>query len=179
MTRRKNKKKKAKKHNGGSQMPPELISSPVDSHSHKRDFWTAMLTILGLIGIYVITSIITDYGKSANTNPLKLFLNTQGSIAGIYSNMLAIISLTYKKATEDFLVKGKTYLLSVLAFAIILLIFTHSLGLNHRSLNLYGDCLNKPIFSVLGYLALFGIIFAISFSKGINVRYGYSKEILK
>lgn len=176
LAKKKKKRKEGKTPNEGPKPKTPQYSEQSSSDSHKRDFWTGMITVLGLLA-FVFSSIFEIKGENESTVPLlEQFLANQGSISGIYVNLIAFISVAYYKATESFYVSGRVYLLTLLAFVLMVFVFTLSLSIIHEEIHLCWDFLNKPCLSVLGFLAFIGTIFAVSFSKGLT---GYSKEIVK
>ena len=175
MAKKKKKKKEGKTPNEGPKSKTPQYSEQSSSVSHKRNFWTATITVIGLL-IFVFSFFFDIKSADAPSVPLlEQFLSNQGSVKGIFTNMLVFVSVAYKKATDSFYVRGKVYLLTLLAFVLMVFIFTLSLSIVHKEISLCSDFLNKPYLSVLGFLAFIGIIFAVSFSKGLT---SYSKEIV-
>lgn len=175
MAKKKKKKSGKTPHEEARAKTPQYLKQS-SSVSHKRDFWTAAITVMSLL-VFVFSFLFEIKSENEPSVPLlDQFLANQGSINGIYVNMIAFVSIAYNKATDSFHVSGRVYLLSLLAFVLMVFIFTLSLSIIHKGISLCWDFLNKPCFSVLGFLAFIGIIFAVSFSKGLP---NYSKEIVR
>lgn len=147
-------------------MPPQVPKS-----SLKHDIWTAIFTVLALVIAYII-QIFFSGGQDA----LSAYLASQATLVTFYANILAVLSVTYGKATANFDISGKTYLLSMLGYILVAHIFVQAIFMVYPEIKLYAEFMRSKWLCIIGNLILFGIIFAISCSKGTS---DYSKEILQ
>lgn len=136
-------------------------------NNRKHDIWTAVLTILSLILIYLVMFFHVD-----GVSPLKAYLLSQARVECFYANILAILALAYNKANGNFLVRGRTFLLSTLCYVLAGNIFAHSIFMVHPEVNLYSSFMRSGWFAIISHLAFFTVMFFISCSKGAE----YSKE---
>lgn len=142
----------------------------VQKSSLKHDIWTAILTILGLAIVYVI-----QFFRVGGSDALNAYLSSQATIATFYANALAILSITYGKATANFDISGKTYLLSMLGYLLVAHIFAQAILMVYPEIKFDVGFMRSKWFCIIGNMVFFGIIFAISCSKGTS---DYSKETI-
>lgn len=138
--------------------------------NRKHDIWTAILTILGLIVVH-----LTIVFHSNEVEPLRAYLVSQADVGCFYANSIALVSATYGKATGDFDVKGRVYLLSICGNFLVAHIFAQAIFMVYPGVKLYAEFMRTEWFALLGVLMLFGIIFAINCSEG---KLEYTKETL-
>ena len=137
----------------------------------KRDFWNAMLAVAGLVVVYGVTLLQGD-----KANPFDAYLSAQATLGGLFANVLAVLSITYGKATTKFDVCGRTYFLSMLGFVVVALVFAQAVFMVYPNVRLFAEFMrSKWVFVILNLLFL-GMIFVISFSKGLPE---YTKETIK
>lgn len=160
---KKNESIKAKK-----QSDCKSISVKGSTSSRMHDVWTAILTILGLIVIYIVSMLHTN-----NAEPLQAFLSSQAGAEGLYANAIALVATAYNKATSHFEVKGKVFLLSLFGNFLVAHIFAQAIFMVYPEVKLYAEFMRTEWFSIVGVLLFFGIIFAINCSEGMQE---YSKQ---
>ncbi len=136
----------------------------------KRDFLNAMLAVLGLVITYG-TILVQD----TTSNPLDAYLSSQASIGSFFANAIAVLSITYGKATTKFDVCGRTYFLSMLGFVIVALVFAQAVFVVYPDVKIFAEFMRSKWVSILFNVLFFGMIFAISFSKGLSE---YTKETI-
>ena len=139
--------------------------------SRKHDFWTAALTVLSLVIVHVTLLLHAD-----NADPMNAYLSSQASAGSFYINTLAVLSTAYGKATANFHVNGRTYLLSMLGYVLVAHIFAQAVFMVYPDIPLYAEFMRTEWFSIAGHLLLFGIIFAIACTKGVPE---FTKETIK
>ena len=139
--------------------------------SRKHNVWTAVIVILGLVVVYATMVFHSDVA-----NPVSAYLRSHASAGGFYTNLLALLSVAYGKATASFQVNGRTYLLSMLGSVIVAHIFAQAVFMVYPGIDLYAEFMRSEWFSLVGHLVFFGIIFAIACSKGVPE---YVKETIK
>jgi hypothetical protein len=163
-----------KKHNKKSKTGgTNVVHKAAAPSGIKHDLGTAILTILGLVAVYVTMVIYSE-----EATPLKKYLSSQASASGFYANILALLSTAYGKATANFQVNGRTYLFSMFGYVLAAHIFAQAVFMNYPEIKLlfFADFMRSEWFAIIGHLALFGIIFALACSKGVPE---YTKEIIK
>lgn len=139
--------------------------------SRKRGVWTAVLTILSLIIVHATLIFHTE-----DATPLDAYLSSQASAGCFYTNMLALLSTAYGKATASFHVSGHTFLLSMVGYVLVAHIFAQAVFMVYSNVRLYAEFMRSEWFALIGHITLFGIIFAINLSRGIP---NYTKETIK
>lgn len=148
-----------------------ILQSHPDISSRKHDFWTAVITVLSLVIVHVTLIIHAD-----NADPVNAYLSSQASAGSFYINTLAVLSTAYGKATANFHVNGRTYLLSMFGYVLVAHIFAQAVFMVYPNISLYAEFMRSEWFSIAGHLLLFGIIFAIACTKGVP---DYTKETIK
>lgn len=160
------------KTNGKEKTEPSVNRTPIISRatgsSRKHDIWTAVLTILGLTVVH-----LTMVFHSDNVEPLKAFLSSQAGAESFYANVFALVATAYNKATGNFDVKGKVFLLSLCGNFLVAHIFAQAIFMVYPEVKLYAEFMRTEWFAIGGILLFFGIIFAINCSEGIHE---YTKE---
>ena len=149
----------------------QTTRSQATSGSRKHDLWTAALTALSLVIVHVTLVLHAD-----NPDPVNAYLSSQASAGSFYINTLAVLSTAYGKATANFHVNGRTYLLSMLGYVLVAHIFAQAVFMVYPGIPLYAEFMRSEWFSIAGHLLLFGIIFAIACTKGIP---DFTKETIK
>lgn len=142
----------------------------VQKSNLKHDIWTAVITVFALVIVYVI-----QFFRSGGSGSLNAYLSSQAAFATFYANALAVVSITYGKATANFDVSGKTYLLSMLGYLLVAHIFAQAILMVYPEIRLDVEFMRSKWFCIIGNMVFFGIIFAISCSKGTS---DYSKETI-
>lgn len=145
---------------------PMTVNGSISSRKH--DIWTAVLTILSLIAVYIASML-----HSNNAEPLQAFLSSQAGAEGFYANAIALVATAYNKATGDFDVKGRVFLLSLCGNFMVAHIFAQAIFMVYPKVELYAEFMRTEWFAIAGILLFFGIIFAINCSEGIQE---YTKE---
>ena len=158
-------------HNNKNAKQAKVGKPQVASNTHKHDVGTAILTILSLIIVH-----LTLIFHANEATPLKAYLSSQASAGCFYVNMLALLSTAYGKATANFLVNGRTFLLSMLGYVLVAHIFAQAVFMVYPEVCLYAEFMRSEWFAIIGHVALFGIIFALALSKGVPE---YTKELIK
>ena len=163
------------KHNRRAQPKSQTIgkkknTSNTDSASRKHNIWTAVLTILSLIIVYVVMIFHTN-----ESSPLKTYLSSQASAGCFYVNMLALLSTAYGKATYNFHVNGRTFILSMLGYVLVAHIFAQAVFMVYPEIKLYAEFMRSEWFAIIGHVAFFAIIFVLACSKGVTE---YTKELI-
>lgn len=165
-----------KKHNKSTQSKKSQIfgkkknTSNTDSDSRKHNIWSAVLTILSLIIVYVVMIFHTN-----EASPLKAYLSSQASAGSFYVNMIALLSTAYGKATYNFHVNGRTFLLSMLGYVFVAHIFAQAVFMVYPEIKLYAEFMRSEWFAIIGHVAFFAIIFVLACSKGVTE---YTKELI-
>lgn len=130
------------------------------------------MVIVSLMLIYIVMGFYQD-----NANPFNAYIKAQANIGSIYANVMAIIKITYGKTTAKFdSVKGLTYFLGMFGFIMIVLLFAHAVVIVYPDIHIYAEFMRSKTIFVIYNIIFFGIIFAISCTKGIN---DYTKEDIK
>lgn len=93
-----------------------------DNDSCKKAFVNTLLTMLG---VYVAFLIMILFDGISNVT--EKFFETQASLAGLYVNMLAVVTVVYGKFSAVNLIKVKTFFLSVIALFVTVNIFVQAL----------------------------------------------------
>lgn len=163
------------KHNRRAQPKSQIIGKKkntpnTDSASRKHNIWTAVLTILSLIIVYVVMIFHTN-----EASPLKAYLLSQASAGSFYVNMIALLSTAYGKATYNFHVNGRTFILSMLGYVLVAHIFAQAVFLVYPEIKLYAEFMRSEWFAIIGHVAFFAIIFVLACSKGVTE---YTKELI-
>lgn len=163
------------KHNKSTQSKSRIIgkkriTSHLDTGSRKHNIWTAVLTILGLIIVHVVMIFHTN-----EASPLKAYLSSQASVGCFYVNMIALLSTAYGKATYNFHVNGRTFLLSMLGYVFVAHIFAQAVFMVYPEIKLYAEFMRSEWFAIIGHVAFFAIIFILACSKGVAE---YTKELI-
>ena len=142
----------------------------VQKSSLKHDICTAIFAVLGLVIVYLVQCF-----RLGGSDSLNAYLSSQATIATFYANALAILSITYGKATGNFDISGKTYLLSMLGYLLVAHIFAQAILMVYPEIKLDVEFMRSKWLCIISNILLFGIIFAISCSKGTS---DYSKETI-
>lgn len=149
----------------------KAVQLEASASTHKHDVWAAVLTIMSLVIVHV-----TLIFHANEATPLKAYLSSQATAGCFYVNMLALLSTAYGKATASFHVNGRIFLLSMLGYVLVAHIFAQAVFMVYPEVRLYADFMRSEWFAIAGHFALFGIIFALSLSKGVPE---YTKELIK
>lgn len=136
--------------------------------SRKHDVWTAILTIIGLIVVYIALMLHAD-----DAEPLQAYLSSLADAGCFYTNGIALVATAYNKATGNFDVRGRVYILSILGNFLVAHIFAQAIFMVYPEVKLYAEFMRTKWFAIVGVLLFFVIIFAISCSEGMLE---YTKE---
>lgn len=141
------------------------------TEERRRDIVNAVMVILCLVLIHIISLFCEDKFNSFNS-----YLKSQAHIYSVYVNVIAIIRITYSKTTSKFeIISRNTFFFGMLGFMMAALIFAHAIALVYPNIPIYAKFMCSKIVFIVYNIAFFGIIFAISCTKGIK---GYTKENL-
>lgn len=113
--------------------------------------------ILGVVFIHLVQMI-----QDENYAPIQSYLLSQGNLTGLFTNLCAIIPLTYSKSTRRFCMSGTTYGWSVAGILIAVVIFAQAVSMVYPSVPIVKESLRSPWVAVIAHLILFGNILILA-----------------
>lgn len=125
-------------------------------------------TLLVMMGIYIVFLLmILSEGTSGIYN---VFVSSQASLAGMYVNALAIISVTYGKFSTMDLIRVSTYFLSIFALFIVINIFAQALYVVNPTLWTTWDWFRSPEVTYILQIALAISIYKLELQEEVKYK---------
>ena len=123
-----------------------------------------LATILVLLGIMA-----AEFSKIWTGNFAQIystFLPSYGNLGGFYINFVAVVGLTYTKASFKYKISSATYLASLAAIFVSVHIVIQAIAMEYPWFGDYAPFFRSRVCAIVGHILYFGTIFAIAYSSG-------------
>lgn len=108
------------------------------------------LIIVGIVFVHFVQMLQND-----SYAPIQSYLESQSSLVGLFTNLCAIVPLTYSKSTRYFCMSGKTYGYSVAGILIAVVIFAQAVSMVYPCIPVLAENIRSQWVAIIAHLMLF------------------------
>ena len=139
--------KQEMKRNRDSKKP---TNSRINKKGLSQDLVEGAFIIVGIVLVHFVQMLQDD-----GYDPIQSYLVSQSNLVGLFTNLCAIVPLTYGKSTRYFTMSGTTYGWSIAGILIAVVIFAQAISMVYPNVPVFTEHFRSQWVAMIAQLILF------------------------